>query len=410
MGSDREAFRGTVVAVQGRFHAFDLARELDLRGRLARLFTSYPAGIVPRFGLDEALVRSLPWVEVSSRALRKVAPQRAKRMAPWFGARFDAWVANELVEGPDSFVGWSGQCLASLRRAKQLGMTTIVERGSAHIETQRDLLVEAGERAGTPIALPEPATIERELAEYAEADFVQVPSSFARDSFLARGFDPARILINPYGVDVHAFSPATTEPEGFRILFCGRASVQKGLPTLIDAFRAFDAPDAELWIQGSVEPDARYLVDATSDDARVRWLAHRPQHELPQVYRSAHAFCLPSVQEGLPLTLFQALASGLPAIITPNTGGEDLVTDGREGLVVGVHDADALTSAFERLHTDASARRAMGKRARTRVAAGWSWSDYGRRAVASLDDAVARTAAGPRPNPTAPTVDLGRAA
>ena len=56
--------RRTIVSVQGRFHAFDLARELDLRGRLARLFTSYPSGIVPRFGVDEDLVASLPWIEV----------------------------------------------------------------------------------------------------------------------------------------------------------------------------------------------------------------------------------------------------------------------------------------------------------------------------------------------------------
>lgn len=379
--------RSTVVSVQGRFHAFDLARELDLRGRLARIFTSYPAGIVTRFGVDAALVASLPWVEVSARALRKVAPQRAKRMAPWFGARYDRWVADQLVEGPDSFVGWSGQCLESLRRAKQLGMTTFVERGSAHIVAQRDLLVETSRSGGRPAALPHPHTVERELAEYEVADFVQVPSEFARRTFLEHGVPAAKILVNPYGVELGAFSPATQHPPGFRVLFCGRASVQKGLAHLLDAFAALDGDGTELWIQGDVEPDAYDLRDRC-DDPRVRWLGHRPQHELPGVYRQCHVLCLPSIQDGFGLVVPQAMACGLPAIVSTNTGAADLVRSGVDGFVVPTADASALTHALRELADDPERRRRMGRDAHERVRTGWSWSDYGRRAVETIDRAV----------------------
>lgn len=379
--------RRTIVSVQGRFHAFDLARELDLRGRLARLFTSYPSGIVPRFGVDEDLVASLPWIEVSSRALRRVAPRRAKRMAPWFGARYDRWVASELREGPDSFVGWSGQCLESLRRARSMGMTTFVERGSAHIETQRDLLLEASAQGGVPAHLPEPETIDRELAEYEVCDFVQVPSEFARRTFVERGVPAEKVLVNPYGVELGAFTPAAEEPPGLRLLFCGRASVQKGLAQLLEAFAGLRRPDAELWIQGSVEPDARELRERCVD-ARVKWLDHVPQHELPQVYRACHALVLPSFQDGFGLVVPQAMASGLPVVVSDNTGAADLVHDGVEGFVVATGDVDALGAALSTLADDEVRRREMGVAARRRVSTGFGWDDYGRRAVEMIDAGV----------------------
>lgn len=378
----------TVISVMGRFHAFDLARELDRRGRLATLFTSYPSALLPRFGVDQAMGRTLPWLELSARALRKVAPSRGRRYAPWFARRYDRWVASQLKEGPTTFIGWSGQCRASLERARELGMTTIVERGSAHIEVQRDLLAAEFERAGLRPVLPHPAVVEAELAEYESADFIQVPSNFARRSFLERGIDPEKILVNAYGVELGAFTPPEREPAGFRILFCGRASVQKGIGHLLAGFAALDAPDAELWIQGAVEPDAEHYR-SRCDDARVKWLGHRPQHELPSVYREAHAFCLPSIQDGFALVVPQAMASGLPVVVTSSNGAADMVREGVDGHIIPPGDAGAIAQALKGLYTDRERRRTMAAAAVERVRAGWSWNAYGERAVDLLERAHA---------------------
>jgi glycosyltransferase involved in cell wall biosynthesis len=384
----------TVISVMGRFHAFDLARELDRRGRLATLFTSYPDSLLPRFGLDPAQGRTLPWVELSTRALRKVAPETSRRHAPWFARRYDHWVASQLEEGPATFIGWSGQCRASLGRARDLGMTTIVERGSAHIEVQRDLLAAEFDRAGLRPVLPHPAVVEAELAEYELADFVQVPSEFARRSFVERGVDPAKILVNAYGVELGAFSPPAREPAGFRVLFCGRASVQKGIGHLLAGFAALDAPDAELWIQGAVEQDAdRFRAECT--DERVKWLGHRPQHDLPSVYREAHVFCLPSIQDGFGLVVPQAMASGLPVVVTSSTGAADMVREGVDGHVVPPGDASAITATLRGLYADRERLRTMSVAAAERVRSGWSWSDYGARAVDLLERA--RAASGHAP-------------
>ncbi|MEZ5978530.1 MAG: glycosyltransferase family 4 protein [Planctomycetota bacterium] len=387
---DENAARRAVVSVMGRFHAFDLARELDRRGRLERLFTSYPASLLPRFGVDASRGTTSPWIEVSARAMRRVAPERAAALAPWFAARYDRFVALALREGAGVFVGWSGQCLASLRRARDLGMRTIVERGSAHIVAQHEILSEEFARHGIRPALPHPAIVERELAEYEYADFVQVPSRFALRTFVERGVPHEKLLVNPYGVDLRAFSPAEREPRGFVVLFCGRASVQKGVAHLVRAFEAFDAPDAELWIQGAVEPDAE-SVRANCRDPRVKWLGHSPQHELPQVYRRAHVLCLPSIQDGFGLVVPQAMACGLPAIVSTNAGASDLVRDGVDGFTVPPADAASITASLEALYSDRDLLRTMSLAARERVDSGWSWEDYGRRAAALLDHVLDRS-------------------
>jgi glycosyltransferase involved in cell wall biosynthesis len=382
------------VSVMGRFHAFDLARELDRRGRLGRLYTSYPHATLARFGLDAAKARTLPWVEVSARALRRLSPARAFAAEPWLATRYDRWVALGLDGEAEAFVGWSGQCLASLRRARDLGLATFVERGRAHIEVQRDLLAEEFERHGGTPALPHPDTVARELAEYDLADHVVVPSRFALRSFERRGVPREKLLVNPYGVDLGSFAPPSAEPPGFRVLFCGRASVQKGLPYLLEAFRLFRAPDAELWLQGAVEPDAEHLRRATTD-ARVKFLGHRPQAELPLVYRAAHVLVLPSIQDGYGLVVPQAMACGVPCIVSENTGGADLVDHGRSGFVVPIRDPEAIAAHLETLHRDRELLRALGRAARARVEEGHSWADYGRRAV-GLIDRVAVAARGPQ--------------
>lgn len=386
----------TFVSVMGRFHAFDLARELDRRGRLAGLFTSYPTSTLARFGLDPANAQTLPWVEVAARALRRTSPRRAAALEPWFATQFDRWVALALHDDGDAFIGWSGMCMASLRRAKDLGLATFVERGSAHIEAQRDLLAEEFELQGGRAALPHPSTITRELGEYTLADHIVVPSQFALRTFVERGVPREKLLVNPYGVDLSAFAPPEAEAPGFRVLFCGRASVQKGLVYLLDAFERFQAPDAELWIQGAVEDDVRELERRTTDE-RVRWLGHRPQGALPSVYRDAHVLVLPSIQDGYGLVVPQAMACGLPCIVSANTGTADLVRHGVDGFVVPIRSSDSILAHLEELYEDRARRAELGRNARTRVESGHGWSDYGRRAAELVDAAVeARAPLGPR--------------
>jgi len=263
-------------------------------------------------------------------------------------------------------------------------MATIVERGSTHIEWQRDTLKEEAELTGMRVEVPDPRTIERELAEYQAADFIAVPTEFVARTFVERGIPRERLIVNPYGVDLRLFRPV--EPAhiegGLRVIHVGRVSVRKGVHYLIEAVGRL--PQATLTIVGVPDPGMSKLLSAN----HVNFIGPVPGRELPWHYAQADVFCLLSLEEGLALVLAQAMAMGLPIIATPNTGAADLITDGVEGFLVPARDPDAALAKLALLATDPVLRRKMGRRARVRVETGFSWTDYGDRTVVAYQSAL----------------------
>ena len=94
-------------------------------------------------------------------------------------------------------------------------------------------------------------------------------------------------------------------------------------------------------------------------------------------------FCLASIEEGLAMVQPMAMACGLPVICTTNTGGADIVREGRDGFIVPIRDVDALKEKILYFYEHPDACRAMGESARLRVQAGFSWADYGNKMIAA---------------------------
>jgi len=373
------------ISVGSRFHAFDLARELQKHGMLRQIHTGYPAFLGPRFGVPHRVIRSVWTGEPLNRMLSFFHRRSWIASNPdcYVSERHDRIVASRLRPGADIFIGWSGQCRASLTAARQMGMTTIVERGSSHIEWQHHELTEEAKLTGFRVEVPHLRTIEQELAEYQEADYIAVPSTFVARTFVASGVPETKLLLNPYGVDLTRFSnpephrqAGRKEQQGLQVLHVGRVGVRKGVHYLIDAVRK--VPAAQLTLVGAVEPGIDAQLSGSPD---VRVAGPVAGRELPHWYRQADVFCLLSIEEGLALVLAQAMAMGLPVIATANTGAEELIQDGVEGFIVPPRDPAAAAARLRQLAEAPELRLEMGRRGRARVMAGFRWADYGDRAV-----------------------------
>ncbi len=364
------------VSVHGRFHAFELAAGLHRRGVLSRLLTTYPGFAVARLSGNWLPVTSAWWLE----ARRRLLPGKAVQVA--LPIRYALFAAQNLPSGADLLVGWSSATLEAIPAAKRHGMKVVIERGSTHIQHQTDVLTRAYDVCHLDFNETHPITIEREVAEYEAADAVAVPTRFAADTFVARGIPPEKLLVAPYGVDLERFRPATYRPvdQPIRILFVGRVGIRKGVPGLLRAFQPI-SNIAELHLIGPVEPEMQELMKRLPM-AGVTVHGAVKAKRLPEFYAAADIFCLPSLEEGFPLVLLQAMASGLPVVTTPEAGAADIMTDGREGVIVPSGDGGALTDALAALVSDAERRQAMGSAARALVEAeGWSWNDYAGRAL-----------------------------
>ena len=128
---------------------------------------------------------------------------------------------------------------------------------------------------------------------------------------------------------------------------------------------------------GSQEPLRRYRE-------LFQYIPNVPRARLADFYRRADVFVFPTLIEGLPLVVLEAMASGLPVIVTPNGPG-DIVRDGVDGFVVPIRDSDAIVDRLEYFRANPQVRNEMGRNARERALT-FTWDAYQARVVEALNE------------------------
>lgn len=375
------------LSVIGKFHTFDLARELHAHGVLAGVLTGYPRFKLRAERLPDTSIHTFPWVMGPYMA----NPIKSRMPRSWIrewenlaATSFAQWTAHALPEC-DVFVGLSGSALKAGQVQQARGGRYVCDRGSSHIRMQEALLREEHRTWGMPFDGIDHRAIEREEAEYAQADCITVPSTFAWQSFVDQGVAPDKMRLLPYGVNLSRFAPCDApDPARFDVLFVGAMTLQKGVPYLLQAFNALRHPSKSLTFAGTISPQVIERMKALGLwSEAIQLLGHVPQPELKRWMSKSHVLVLPSVQEGFGMVMAQAMACGCPVIASENTGAHDLFDDGAEGFIVPIRDAQSLADRLQRLADEPDLRARMGANALDRVSRMGGWRDYGQRALST---------------------------
>ncbi|MEX2521022.1 MAG: glycosyltransferase family 4 protein [Paracoccaceae bacterium] len=352
---------------------------------LTRLAGRVPGGVpkdrivtFPGFGLRSALIR-----------LRNHDDAAVIRHALWAGRRFSMLVARRGYAGASGLYTFAGDGLEQIEAAKRLGLWVAVEQMNAPREVLDELVNREQARfpewgAGIPDSTRfAEAFAERERAEWALADLIVCPSEFVRESVRSCGGPIEKCVVVPYGVDPGG-APPRREPRAgpLRVLTAGAVGLRKGSPYVLAAAEALRG-EASFRLVGprAVPAEPLQRLDSVAEAPGVL-----PRSEMRGQYDWADVFLLPSVCEGSATVVYEALAAGLPAIVTSSTGS--VVRDGVEGFVTPPGDAAAIIERLRLLATDRDLARAMSARARRR-ALEFSVERYGERLLAAL----------PPPNP-----------
>ena len=283
-----------------------------------------------------------------------------------------AWLMRHVEPGERVlFHGFQESCEISLGIARRLGLVRLLE--STLPPSTLPLVAAEYRRLGE--RWPGTDRPSRELlAELPLCDYAVAQSRFALDSLTEYGVAPERIVLMPLGVDVDRFRPPEAEPEGrpFRVLFVGQMSVRKGVHHLLEAWSSLALPDAELVFAGA--PKDAYILDLVRRTQGChRYLGFVAHARLHEVYQQADLLVFPSLAEGGVYVIYEALASGLPCLVSANAGSA--VRDGIEGYVLPVGEPEALAACIARLAADAALRRRMAWAARAR-AENFSWPNF----------------------------------
>ena len=193
-------------------------------------------------------------------------------------------------------------------------------------------------------------------------------SRFSRDKFIAGGLDPDRITVKPNFVFPE---PPPQNGQGGYAVFVGRLSPEKGVSTLLDAWRLSDAA-LPLHIVGD-GPLADCVASAARDDERIQWLGQQPHDEVYRQIGSAFCLVLPSIcYENCPKTLIEAYALGTPVVASRTGALAEMVKDGESGLAFPTGDSAALATAVESVFANSDGRQQMREGARRKFEENYS--------------------------------------
>jgi glycosyltransferase involved in cell wall biosynthesis len=401
-----------LVTHPGRQHSHQAAVALEQAGMLAGYWSGVPAVAaqarhVPvwlrrRFDryapvpLDPRRLRWFPATPALRRLGDALLPHGGAARVDLLACRlFDRWAAAGLAHAEaDAVIACEISALATFRVARRLGIATILDAPSLHHDAQDRL-------HGTT----DPPGLHRRITrikdrEIALADHVLTVSGLARDTYLATGMPAGRVHAVTLGADLELFTPTPAAAasagrdgrDGFLFLFCGATIRRKGFDLLLAAFDrvAGEAPAARLRVVGP-RGDAAGLLDGRTGE-RITVAGPVSQPALAEELRRADCLVLPSRNDSYGMVVAEALACGLPVLISEMVGAKELVASGSNGWIVPAGDAAALAERMAWCVRHRETVRGMREECR-RSAAAATWPAYHHRLVELLRSLVLEKAA-----------------
>lgn len=278
---------------------------------------------------------------------------------------------------------WPSATLHTAGAARRAGVPVLREVPNTHTAHAYEVAERVHRALGVPFARhashrSDSSRLGHELAEYDAADLLLVPSDHVRDTFLVRGYDPAKLARHRYGFDPSHFRPATestrTDPS-FTALFLGSCEPRKGLHLALRAWIDSGAADVgRLIVCGRFVPGYREHLAPLLAHSSVEVVP--PRSDVETLLQQSDVLLLPSLEEGSALVTYEAQGCGCALLVSDAAGA--VVDHGVNGLVHPAGDLALLTQHLRMVATDpvVTARLRAGA---LEAAPELSWAGAGRR-------------------------------
>lgn len=208
--------------------------------------------------------------------------------------------------------------------------------------------------------------------------FLPISENWKR-KLIELGCDERKIKVHRMGIDTRRFIPGDSflNNKEIRILSIGRLVKKKGFTHGINAvatlLKAFPKMEYLIVGDGPLKDSLKESIDKADADGRIKILGWKTQEEIVELMRTSHLFLAPSVtddqgdQEGVPVVLMEAMATGLPVISTHHSGIPELVRDGESGFLLPEGDERGIKEKISLLIKNPTLRAEMGRKGRNQV-------------------------------------------
>lgn len=375
--------------------AVGLAESLHAQGRLAGVVC--PSFDAEAIAVPEALLHSppSPWLQRVIATLLALGHRffrlNERRLRETI---FDFFLSHSRpLRTADSILFLKPAFPRSARMASRIQTPTFVWASILHPRFNQKAVLD--ERAvwnvGGGQAYTDEERIERLSRFFYTVDHILVGSELAQRSFVPHREDrePPVLLRGTFSVDCERFQPQepdTAQPHPFRVLHASHMNLIKGVGYLLDAWCRLDLAQAELQLAGPIEPELNPILQRFPS-ASIRTLGF--VSDTPGLFRQADLFVSPSVADLHPYTVLEAMASGLPVLVSDRCGLSTLIEEGVQGFVYPHDDPQALAGHIRWFYDHPEACRTLGAEAR-RTALDCSRDSFFRSVMTEIDGRLQR--------------------
>jgi glycosyltransferase involved in cell wall biosynthesis len=277
------------------------------------------------------------------------------------------WAASRLeTHRPALVYSFTQVGLESLTWAKRQGVPSVLDNPNGHIRSFAEVYRTEWTKwiGGSYRGHPTDGMIERVEREYELADRIRVSSVWAKQSMIARGISESKLFVCPQPVDLVRFRPPAKrlDPTGpLRVVFVGSIDVRKGFVYLLRAIRTVGPGKIQVeFVGGTGDRGSKRLLAREREGLAVEV---NPGDPLP-AYHRAELFVLPSLEDGFGFVVAEAMACGLPVVVTDQCGAAEWVQDGATGWVIPAGNESAMAAILDKVLARRHSLAHMGDEAR----------------------------------------------
>ena len=373
-------FEGTVVGMRRlvKQNVDRQLRQIDLLPQLLRKS-------IPHRMLSKLLRTCLPKSRATQELHNWTAEQRSI-LADKLAAKVAAVTFRDSPEIRVA-LGFSSMSLSFGKVAHQAKREYALHAQWCHPDFQHELVSKAYSSLGLAAPPPPKSRSQRQLAEYAIADRIWCPSHFVQQSLVDRGIPQDKTFVEHIGVDIDRFKvdPSERVQDGqFVILFVGTVCLQKGIHVLLEALARSNVNNARLVLNGHCDQVSHRLLSEYQTKLSTKRIEVKISPGDPRRFlKQAAMFVLPSVHDAYGIVIPEAMAAGVPVVVSSHAGACEIVRHGENGYIFDSGDPDALADSIERLYRNQEMRESFGRRSE-QISQNYSTTRTSQRILAGL--------------------------
>ena len=344
-----------IISTVGKFHFLKLAEELNKKQSLSVFFSGYPKFRLKSDAINGKIINR-PFFQTSFIILNKfIKFKYLKKFNHFCHYDFDLFVSKQLDKIDfNTFYGHTSSSFFSGTKAKSLGKNFFCERSSCHIEFDLDGMKEEYKKFNIAWDENYKKLVERENNEYEIADKIIVPSRFAKNTFLNKGINEKRIIVNNYGTNFKTLDKFIERNvnQTLNIIFVGISSIEKGIFYLLEAIKNIKHKNIHLKLVGRQDNQINDHLKRYKQDERISFLGSKSHSEVKNLLSNSDVLVMPSLKEGMSLTIGEALSCGCAIIATHNSGAGDIIEEDEQGFLINAKDSNMIKEKINIFYDD----------------------------------------------------------